>query len=99
MIFRKHRFCKNRAPVEAKLLFLRFRAFKNRPKIDAKAMLEKNLEKNVPKIEFGTILGSHLSKIDPKSKKVASKIEPKKKLQNLSGPGARPNAANPKRQA
>ena len=33
--FRKRRFCKNRAPVEAKFLFLRFRASKFRPKIDA----------------------------------------------------------------
>ena len=89
IIFWKRRFCKNRAPVEAKLLFLRFRAFKNRPKIDAKAMFEKNLEKNIPKIEFGTILGSQSSSnIDPKSKKVASKTESKKRPQGRTEPRA-----------
>ena len=63
-------------------------------------MLEKNLEKNVPEIDFGTMLGSqNPSKIHPKSKKVPSKIESKKKLQGPSGHGAVLNGLHPASQA
>ena len=63
-------------------------------------MLEENLEKNVPEIDFGTMLGSqNPSKIHPKSKKVPSKIESKKRLQRLNGRWARLNASHPASQA
>ena len=63
-------------------------------------MLEENLEKNVPKIDFGAMLGSqNPSKIQLKSKKIVSKIESKKRLQRLNGRGARLNAPDPANQA
>ena len=63
-------------------------------------MLEKNLEKNIAKIDFGTMLGSqNPSKIHPKSKKVPSKIESKKRLQRPNGRGDRLNALDPGSQA
>ena len=63
-------------------------------------MLEENLEKNVPEIDFGTMLGSqNPSKIHPKSKKVPSKIESEKRLQRLNARGARLNGVHPASQA
>ena len=65
-----------------------------------KNAFEKNIEKNIEQIGLGTILGSkNLLKIPPRAKKIASKVEPKKKLQRLTGPGARPNAPHPPDQA
>ena len=100
IMFWKRRFCENRAPVEAGARFLGFGASKKRSKIDAEIACEKKLPKNLAKIDFGTALASQKPpKIDPKSKKVASKIESKKRLQPLNGPGARPNAPDPRNQA
>ena len=75
LLFRKRRFCENRAPVEAKLLFLRFRALGKPPKIDAEIELDKNLEKHLPKIE---ILGPSWP---PRTSQNRSKIQ-------NTGPGA-----------
>ena len=55
--YRKRRFCKNRAPVEAKLIFSRFRASKNRAKIDTKMHSKKTSKKRAPNVDFGIDFG------------------------------------------
>ena len=69
--FRKRRFCKNRAPVEAGARFLRFGTCKNRPKIDAKTLSKKALQKHLAKIDFGLRFGlPKPPEIPPKSFKI-----------------------------
>ena len=51
-LFRKRRFCKNRAPVEARARFLRFGASKIRTKIDAKTHSKTTSKKTGPSINF-----------------------------------------------
>ena len=45
LLFRKRRFCENRAPVEAKLLFFTIRVSEKQLKIDANIDLENNIKK------------------------------------------------------
>ena len=81
ILFRKRRFCKNRAPVEAKLLFFRFRASQKPLKIDAETHSKKTSKKNLPKIDFGLHFGlPKPPKIDPTLKK-NEKIPSREKLQ------------------
>ena len=71
LLFRKHRFYENRAPLEAKLLFFAFRASEKRLKIDANIDLEKNIEKTPQKSIFPSKLASpnlpKSLKMDPQS--------------------------------
>ena len=100
IMFWKRRFCENRAPVEAGARFLGCGASKKRSKIDAEIACEKQLPKSFSKIDFDLHFGlPKPPKIAPRSKKIASNIEPKKKLQPLSGRGARPNGLHPGNQA
>ena len=79
ILFRKRRFCKNRAPVEAKLLFFRFRASQKPLKIDAETHSKKTSKKNLPKIDFGLHFGlPKPPEIDPTSKKIEKKAFEKK---------------------
>ena len=56
LILLQRRFCENPAPVEAKLLFLRFRACKKRRKIEVK-LISKKLGNIRPKMSiFGAVL-------------------------------------------
>ena len=56
--FRKRRFCENHAPVDAKLLFLRFRASRKPREIQAKSCSRKGCKKVTPKSGFFLIWGS-----------------------------------------
>ena len=86
--------------MQAGAQFLRFGASQKPPKIDARIEFEKQLEKKLPKIDFGLHLGSQKPpKTTPKSKKSSAETNLKNKLQRLNGPGARPNAADPASQA
>ena len=70
ILFRKRRFCKNRALALAPCTFSRFGASKNRPKIDAKTHSKKASQKNLPKIDFGLRFDlPKPPKIGPTSKK------------------------------
>ena len=51
-LFRKRRFCKNHAPVEARARFLRFGASKFQTKIDAKTHSKTTLKKTAPDVNF-----------------------------------------------
>ena len=75
LLFRKRRFCENRAPVEAKLLFFMFRASEKRLKIDANIDLEENIEKNAQKSIFPSKLASPNF---PKSLKIGPKSDVKR---------------------
>ena len=56
-LFRKRRFCENHCFSLVKLMILRVRASKKRPKIDAKTRSKKASTKNVPKLDFGLRFG------------------------------------------
>ena len=56
--FRKRRFCENRVPVEAQLLFLRFRASGKQRKIRAKSCSRKASKKTTQNSGFFSIWGS-----------------------------------------
>ena len=88
ILFRKRRFCQNHCFTAIKPPFFMLRASQNRWKISAKSRSKKSLPKNLPKIDFGTILASQKPpKIHPKSKKVAPETDSKKRLQGLTGRG------------
>ena len=60
LLFRKRRFCENRAPVEAKLLFLRFRASGKQQKFKQNRVREKPAKKRprtVVSFRFGGRFG------------------------------------------
>ena len=77
--FQKRRFCKNRAPVEAKLIFFRFRASKNRRKIDTKTHSKKTTKKTSKKSVLASIFASQTlpksSENPPKSLRKATLSE------------------------
>ena len=59
---------------------------KNLQKIDAEITIEKNILKNLPKIDFGVHLASqNPPQIHQKSKKVAIEDDLKKRLQRRNG--------------
>ena len=99
-LLRKRRYNGNRCFSLVKLMILRVRASKKRPKIDAKTRSKKASQENLAKIDFGLRFGSqNPPKIDPKFKKIASealsKTSRKKQAPEITDQTREPSEGKP----
>ena len=103
LLFRKRRFCENHHETLAVRTKIKVRIWKKHKKLKknvTEITTEKNIEKNLEKIDFGLHFGSkNPSKINQKSKKVASEDDLKKRVMGLNARLLRPTAPHPASQA